>query len=110
MVERYSQKKLFTPLGGLLTVDSEWHPAFSDSFYNALSGLSEEEHLDLGCALKQGSWDLEDHTNPRSARLSVPDAALISFCMHLLYRLQKLGSVGGIDHEAYERNAGLTRS
>jgi hypothetical protein len=40
----------------------------------------------------------------------VPEAALISFCMHLLYRLQKMGSVGGIDYRAYERNAGLTRT
>ena len=103
------KKALFTPLAGLLTVDSEWHPALGDPFYNALGGLSEDEHLDLGCALNQGSWDLEDHTNPRSAQLSVPEAALISFCMHLLYRLQKLGSVGGIDYRAYERNAGLTR-
>ncbi len=103
------KKALFIPLAGLLTVDSEWHTAFGDPFYHALGGLSESEHLDLGCALNQGSWDLEDHTNPRSAQLSVPEAALISFCMHLLYRLQKLGSVGGIDYGAYERNAGLTR-
>ena len=102
------KKALFIPLAGLLTVDSTWTPAFSDPFYNALGSLSEDEYLDLGCALKQGSWDLEDHTNPHSAQLSVPQAALISFCMHLLYRLQKLGSVGGIDYRAYERNAGLT--
>lgn len=104
-----AKKTLFTPLAGLLTVDSEWHPAFGDPFFNALYGLSEDEHLDLGCALKQGSWDLENYTNPPSAQLSVPDAALISFCMHLLYRLQKLGSAGAIDYRAYERNAGLTR-
>jgi hypothetical protein len=103
------KKELFPILAGLLTVDSEWHPAFGDPFYKALGGLSQDEHLDLGCALKQGSWDLEDHTNPLSAQLSVPEAALISFCMHLLYRLQQLGSVGGIDYRAYERNAGLTR-
>jgi hypothetical protein len=56
------KKALFTPLVGLLTVDSAWTPAFGDSFYKALDGLSEDEHLDLGCALNQGSWDLEDHT------------------------------------------------
>lgn len=104
------KKELFTPLAGLLTVDSAWRPAFGDSFYEALTGLSKKEYLDLGCALNQGSWDLEDHADPRRAQLSVPDAALISFCMHLLYRLQQLGSVGGIDYRAYERNAGLTRS
>jgi hypothetical protein len=103
------KKELFTPLAGLLTVDSAWTPAFGDSFYKALGGLSEEEYLDLGCSLNQGSWDLEDHTHPRTAQLSVPEAALISFCMHLLHRLQKLGSVGAIDYRAYERNAGLTR-
>jgi hypothetical protein len=103
------KKELFTPLAGLLTVESEWNPAFGDPFYKALGGLSTDAYLDLGCALNQGSWDLEDHANPRSAQLSVPKAALISFCMHLLYRLQKLGSVGAIDYRAYERNAGLVR-
>lgn len=104
-----AKKPLFTPLAGLLTVDSAWCPAFGDAFYEALGGLSDIEHLDLGCALKQGSWDLEDHSNPRSAQLSMSDAALISFCMHLLYRLQSLGTVGAIDYVAYERSAGLTR-
>ncbi len=104
-----AKKSLFIPLAGLLTVDSVWHPAFGDPFYKALGSLSKYEHLDIGCALKQGNWDLEDHTNPRNAQLSVPEAALISFCMHLLYRLQKMGTVGGLDYGAYERNAGLTR-
>jgi len=103
------KKELFPVLAGLLTADSEWQPAFGDPFYRALGDLSDAEHLDLGCALTQGSWDLDDHTNPRSVQLSVPDAALISFCMNLLHRLQKLGTVGGIDYKAYERNAGLTR-
>lgn len=104
------KKELFTPLAGLLTVHSAWSPAFGAPFYKALSGLSGKEHLDLGCAINQGSWDLEDPTDPKNAQLSVPDAALISFCMHLLSRLQKLGSVGAINYRAYERNAGLTRS
>lgn len=103
------KKQLRPVLAGLLTVNSVWSPAFGASFYKALGSLSEEECLDLGCALNQGSWDLEDHKNPKSVQLSIPAAALISFCMHLLYRLQKMGSVGGIDYREYERNAGLTR-
>lgn len=101
------KKELFPILAGLLTVDSEWKPAFGDPFYNALSGLAEGEYLDLGCSLKQGTWDLEDHATPKSAYLSKPESALITFCMHLLQRLQKMGTVGGIDYGAYERNAGL---
>lgn len=103
------KEALFPVLAGLLTVDSAWQPAFGDPFYAALGDLSEDEHLDLGCALTQGSWDLEDYKEPRTAQLSVPEAALISFCMNLLHRLQKLGTVGGIDYRAYERKAGLTR-
>src|SRR2546430_7906186 len=98
-----AKKELFTILAGLLTVDSSWSPAFGDPFYNALGKLSENDHLDIGCAVSKGSWDLEDHANPRSAQLSQPEAALISFCMHLLQRLQKLGTVGGIDYGEYER-------
>lgn len=104
-----AKKQPFTILAGLLTSDSTWHPAFDEPFYKALAGLPEPEQLDLGCALTHGSWDLEDRTDPRSARLSMPEAALISFCMTLLYRLQRIGTVGGIDYRAYERTAGLTR-
>lgn len=105
------RKPLFPVLAGLLTGDSDWNPPFGEPFYNALAGLSEPEHLDLGCALKQGSWDWDSdgHSDPRGLQLSTPEASLISFCMHLLARLQKLGTVGGIDYKAYERKAGLTR-
>jgi hypothetical protein len=102
------KKVPFPILAGLLTVDSAWNPAFGDPFYKALAELSGDSYLDLGCALSHGSWDLEDHEKPRSAQLSQPEAALISFCMHLLYRLQKMGTVGGIDYGEYERKAGLT--
>jgi hypothetical protein len=54
-----AKKKLFTPLGGLLTVDSEWHPAFGDPFYNALSGLSENEHLTLAASSSRGAGTLK---------------------------------------------------
>ena len=103
------QKEPFQILGGLLTVGSGWNPAFGKPFYEALSGLSGDGYLDLGCALTKGSWDLEDYQNPKSARLSKPETALISFCMQLLYRLQKMGTVGGIDYVEYEDNAGLKK-
>lgn len=103
------KKDLFTPLAGLLTVDSIWNPAFGDAFYDVLGNLRGDERLDLGCALKQGSWDLKPKQDPRDAHLSLPETALISFCMHLLNRLQPLGTVGAIDYLAYESSAGLTR-
>ena len=100
-------KEPFPILAGLLTVSSGWKPAFGDPFYSALAGLEDDKYLDLGCALSEGSWELEDHTNPRTAKLSQPDTALVSFCMRLLYRLQKMGTVGGIDYGEYEQNSGL---
>lgn len=104
-------KKELTPiLAGLLTVGSTWHPALGEPFHAALSRLTTEEHLDLGCVLNDGSWDREVGADPHGAHLSKPETALITFCMHLAYRLQKLGTVGGIDYIAYENCARLTRN
>lgn len=101
-------KEPFDILAGLLTVGSGWKPMFGDPFYGALQGLNKEQYLDLGCAISEGSWELENHDDPRSAQTSQPDTALIYFCMRLLYRLQKMGTVGGIDYGEYEKNSGLT--
>lgn len=100
-------KEPFHILAGLLTVDSSWNPPLGKPFFNALGGLNTDEYLDLGCALAKGSWELESHEDPESARLSHQDTALITFCMRLLYRLQKMGTVGGIDYDAYEQEADL---
>jgi hypothetical protein len=100
-------KEPFSILAGLLTVDSTWSPSFGDSFYSALSDVPANGHLDLGCALSEGSWNLEDQSDVRSALISTKETSLMSFCMNLLYRLQKMGTVGGIDYKAYEQTGGL---
>jgi hypothetical protein len=101
------KKEPFTILAGLLTGSSSWTPPFGDPFYKALSATSGNGQLDIGCALANGSWDLENHDNVRSAFVSPADTALMAFCMHLLYRLQKIGSVGAIDYKVYEQAGGL---
>lgn len=102
------KKEPFNILAGLLTGGSSWAPPFGNPFYDALNNAKGEGRLDIGCALTAGSWDLEDHDNVRSAFLSTADDALMSFCMHLLYRLQKMGSVSAIDYQIYEKAAGMT--
>lgn len=101
------KKESFTILAGLLTGGSSWKPPFDDPFYEALGKTSGNSQLDLGCALANGSWDLENHNDVRSAFISPADTALMTFCMHLLYRLQKMGSVGGINYQIYEQAGGL---
>lgn len=100
-------KKPFDILGGLLTVDSTWSPAFGDAFYSSLDKHKGNEKVDLGCSLADGSWDFEDPSDVRGATIGQADKSLVSFCMHFLYRLQKMGTVGGIDYKAYERSANL---
>jgi hypothetical protein len=102
------KKEPFAILAGLLTGESSWTPPFGDPFYEALGLTSGDSQLDIGCALANGSWDLENHEDVRSAFVSPADTALMTFCMHLLYRLQKMGSVGAIDYQTYERAGGLT--
>ena len=38
-------------LGGLLTFDSDWTPAFGDPFRDAIAGADALERVDVGCAL-----------------------------------------------------------
>jgi hypothetical protein len=104
------KKEPFTILAGLLTGGSSWQPPFGDPFYEALSATSGNCQLDLGCALADGSWDWENHDDIHSTVTSPADTALMSFCMHLLYRLQKMGSVSAIDYQIYEQAGGLTAS
>lgn len=89
-------------LGGLLTINSDWNPAFGDSFTDVLTGLDPLSKLDLGISLKNGSFDCSYSTeNALTLKTSQSDVALISFFINLTKQLQLLGNAPGIDLDAY---------
>jgi hypothetical protein len=59
-----------------------------------------EEHLDLGCSLRQGAFELSNS----SIHFSVPEESLIYFVLRFLQRLQQLGAAPAIDLAEYARH------
>ena len=89
-------------LGGLLTISSDWNPPFGDSFTDVLSSLDQLSKLDVGIALKNGSFDCSyDASGQVVLKNSQPDVALISFFINLTKQLQLLGNAPGIDLDSY---------
>lgn len=84
-------------VGGLMTMDSGWSPPLSESLDKALSDFSGVGSLDLGCALRGGSFVVEGEGIVRSG----VDDALIFFVLRLLRRLQKMASPPAIDYDEY---------
>lgn len=90
-------------LAGLLTPMTEWTPAFGKPFADARDALDADNHLDLGCVLAEGAWELTNPDDSSSLAASPADSSLIAFLMTLAHRLQGLGTVGGIDYSEYQR-------
>jgi hypothetical protein len=89
-------------LAGILTSQSSWSPPFGDAFQAVFDSLDPMESLDLGCAAKDGGFEVTvDETSNRRVKISRPDQALVFFLMRLLDRLQSVGTVSAIDYAAY---------
>lgn len=100
----YPAKKHFRILGGLLALDSSWSPALGKPLEAALASLKPEERVDIGCALRDGSFEAAYRENGEVVLdKSQPDTALIFFFLRLVQRLQELGTVPAIDLEHYAR-------
>lgn len=89
-------------LAGILTTESGWNPPFGKSFTDEMSNLDSKSKLNLGIALKNGSFDcIYDEKEEVILNISKPDVALISFFINLTKQLQLLGNAPGIDLDAY---------
>ena len=91
-------------LAGLLCFDSRWKPAFGKPLQSAIAKSPEPGRLDLVCALRRGSAEIQyEPEGPKLVR-SAPDAALIFFFLRLLERLQRVGTVPAMDLLRYGRS------
>lgn len=91
-------KPPFRILAGLLTLDCSWQEPFGASFTDAIASLQEDERLDLGCAVRCGSFETKEGEAPRTTGNNV---SLVFFILRFLHRLQALGTVPAIELEAY---------
>ena len=97
------QKALHRIIGGILTLESEYKPFFSDAFKVKARSLN----LDIGCCLKSGMFELwrfgkgtEEIFEPVFT-IHEGDLVLATFFMKFLRALQKIGTAPAIDYEAY---------
>ncbi|HEY4131974.1 MAG TPA: DUF6602 domain-containing protein [Gemmatimonadaceae bacterium] len=90
-------------LGGIVTFNSGWSPAFGDAFETALRGLPVEHRIDLGCALCDGGFEIVYDRGESRLTQSAADSSLIFFLLRLLHRLQQIATVAAIDYVEYSR-------
>jgi hypothetical protein len=89
-------------LGGILAGRSSWSPPFGQPLKKGLDSLTEDERIDLGCALEHGAFELPDGANAGSElSTAAADVGLAFFAMRLMARLQQMGSVPAMDIDAY---------
>jgi hypothetical protein len=94
-------RELFPILGGLLTLESDWSPAFGDALIASLKELPAEGRIDLGCSLKNGSYEVTYDNGEPATVIKDGEVVLLSFFLRLLAQLQALGTAPAIDIAAY---------
>jgi hypothetical protein len=99
-MEPRSWGKPLTPiLGGILTFESDWSPAFGQPLSDALGVGGAENQLDLGCIAAHGFFSLNQQTNAYETFPGGKPAT--AFLLKLISQLQYSGTVPMIDVQAY---------
>ncbi|WP_309084063.1 DUF6602 domain-containing protein [Chelativorans sp.] len=86
-------------IGGLLSLESAWKPAFGKPIVRALENDRGEGCLDLGCIATTGIFGLEEAAYVFDERAM----AATAFLFKLIARLQAVATVRMIDITAYSR-------
>jgi hypothetical protein len=95
----YKPKPLISILGGILTFESDWSPAFGQPLNNALDAGGAEGRLEFGCVASHGYFRLDQETNKYVMSLGGKPAT--AFLFNLISQLQFSGTVPMIDVLAY---------
>jgi len=98
---KYEPKPLFKIIGGILTTDNEYNPPFGTSFINCIKNMDAMNQIDIGCSIEKGSFIIDYRGDGVYTNIQDKDNYLIFFFLHLLGRLQALGTVPAMDLGAY---------
>lgn len=97
---QYGPKKHFDIVAGILAIDVAWADGLGESFHAVHRALPDKHHaLDCGFAASGSSFDT--FAGVDSYVFGPPDNALAHFAFRLLFKLQSLGTVPGVDWMAY---------
>jgi len=97
----YPAKPLIPILGGLLTFESDWSPAFGEPLTNALAAVDSDGRLDIGCVAAHGHFTLDSATG--SYKFTTEGKPATAFLFNLISMLQFSGTVPMIDVQAYAK-------
>jgi hypothetical protein len=97
----YPAKQLIPILGGLLTFESDWTPAFGAPLENVLEVTDEIERLNMGCVAAHGHFTFDAKTGAYTFTKDGRPAT--AFLFNLISTLQFSGTVPMIDIQAYAR-------
>jgi hypothetical protein len=95
----YPAKPLIPILGGILTFDSDWNPAFGAPLEAALAQGNEISRLDIGCVAAHGHFQLNQTAGTYDFISEGKPAT--AFLFKLISQLQFSGTVPMIDVQAY---------
>lgn len=102
----YPAKDLTPILGGLLTTRNGWADLEGKAAVAAVSTLTGNRKVDIGCALRGLAFNRPDDDK---LEYSEPDTTLLFFLFRLFNRLQGLGTVAAVDIGAYMNQLELTQ-
>jgi len=92
----------FSAIAGILCERSDWSTPLGDAFDACIADNKGPRGLDLGCALSDGSFELDWRGGEFTIDKSQTANALTYFAMRLLRRWQAMATVPAIDYSAYE--------
>jgi hypothetical protein len=95
----YQAKELTPILGGILTFESDWSPAFGEPFKAALDANRGDGRIDLGCVAAHGYFSLDINTG--TYEITSGGKPATAFLFNLISLLQFSGTVPMIDVQAY---------
>ena len=89
-------------LGGILALGFGKMEAAEKVVGGLMTQAAEEQRLDLGCAIRDGSFKVSYHdTGAAKVSLSSSSSSLVAFFFQLLSMLQQIGTVPAIDYTEY---------
>jgi hypothetical protein len=94
----YPAKPPISIIGGLVTFESDWTPAFGEPFRKAIVDNDPNRLLDIGCVAAHGYFHLREDNFPDVHNENKPATA---FLFKLISQLQFSGTVPMIDVQAY---------
>lgn len=95
----YPDKPLIPILGGLLTFESDWTPAFGNPLKNALAEGDVNSRLDIGCVAAHGHFLFDQKEG--NYEFTAEGKPATAFLFNLISSLQFSGTVPMIDIQTY---------